>query len=59
VNVVDFSIPGRGEPLDLAPTYSSTEATQETGPGPLGYGWTDSSQWKPSPTPSTVPLSWT
>jgi len=35
----DFSIPGRGVPLDLTRTYSSSQAPVN---GPLGYGWTDS-----------------
>ncbi len=35
----DFSIPGRGIPLNLTRTYSSVFAAQN---GPLGYGWTDS-----------------
>lgn len=36
--VHDFSIPGRGLPLQLARTYSSLNAAQD---GPLGHGWTD------------------
>ena len=32
----DFSFPGRGVPLSLSHTYSSTAAGSD---GPLGYGW--------------------
>jgi RHS repeat-associated protein len=35
----DFSIPGRGVPLDLTRTYSSSQAAAD---GPFGHGWTDS-----------------
>jgi RHS repeat-associated protein len=35
----DFSIPGRGVPLDLTRTYSSSQAAVD---GPFGHGWTDS-----------------
>ncbi len=33
---VDFSVPGRGVPLDLTRTYSSSQADVA---GPFGYGW--------------------
>ena len=32
----DFSVPGRGVPLDLTRTYESSEAGTD---GPFGYGW--------------------
>jgi RHS repeat-associated protein len=35
----DFSVPGRGVPLDLTRTYESSEAGTD---GPFGYGWSDS-----------------
>jgi RHS repeat-associated protein len=35
----DFSVPGRGVPLDLTRTYESSEAGTA---GPFGYGWSDS-----------------
>ncbi|HXS64559.1 MAG TPA: DUF6531 domain-containing protein [Streptosporangiaceae bacterium] len=35
----DFSIPGRGVPLSLTRTYSSSDASAN---GPFGFGWTDS-----------------
>ncbi len=35
----DFSIPGRGVPIDLTSTYASSRAATN---GPFGYGWTDS-----------------
>jgi RHS repeat-associated protein len=35
----DLSVPGRGLPLDLTRTYSSSAASTL---GPFGYGWTDS-----------------
>ena len=35
----DFSIGGRGVPLDLARTYTSANAATD---GPFGFGWTDS-----------------
>ncbi len=38
----DFSIPGRGVPLDLTRTYVSSDAATN---GPLGFGWTDSYNW--------------
>jgi RHS repeat-associated protein len=39
----DLSIPGRGIPVDLQRTYSSTVATSQS-PGPFGYGWSNSYQ---------------
>jgi RHS repeat-associated protein len=42
VSVQDVSVPGRGEPLDLTRTYSSTLAGNATSPGPDGWGWTSS-----------------
>jgi RHS repeat-associated protein len=35
----DFSVPGRGVPLELTRTYTSAAASTN---GPFGYGWTDS-----------------
>jgi RHS repeat-associated protein len=35
----DFSVPGRGVPLDLTRTYVSGDASADS---PFGYGWTDS-----------------
>ena len=35
----DFSVPGRGIPLDLERTYSSASDGSD---GPFGFGWTDS-----------------
>lgn len=35
----DFSVPGRGVPLDLTRTYVSSAAGTD---GPFGHGWTDS-----------------
>jgi hypothetical protein len=35
----DFSIPGRGVPLDFTRTYSSSATATD---GPFGLGWTDS-----------------
>ena len=40
VNVTDDSIPGRGIPLELDRTYSSSDAGEIF--SPFGYGWTDS-----------------
>jgi RHS repeat-associated protein len=34
----DFSVPGRGVPLDLTRTYSASQAAAD---GPFGFGWTD------------------
>jgi RHS repeat-associated protein len=55
VNVEDLSVPGRGEALDLARTYSSTVASQATGPGPFGYGWTGSYSMEAVPDPTYGP----
>ena len=52
VNVEDFSVPGRGVPLDLTRTYSSTQAMAAGSPGPFGYGWTDSYAMKAVPDPT-------
>jgi len=35
----DFSVPGRGVPLNLTRTYESSRAGTD---GPFGYGWSDS-----------------
>jgi RHS repeat-associated protein len=55
VNVEDFSVPGRGEALDLTRTYSSTVASQATSPGAFGYGWTGSYSMEAVPDPTYGP----
>jgi RHS repeat-associated protein len=46
----DFSVPGRGRPLDLTRTYNSLAAATE---GPFGYGWSCSYCMSLSVAPST------
>jgi RHS repeat-associated protein len=38
----DLSVGGRGVPLTLTRTYNSQAASEESAPGPFGYGWSAS-----------------
>jgi RHS repeat-associated protein len=50
----DFSVPGRGLPLNFAHTYTSSAAGT---PGRLGFGWTDSYNMSLSTTGNTVTVT--